>query len=81
MYYVYVLKSLRNNKRYTGYTQKDPIDRLKDHNSGSSDWTRRNGPFNLSYFETFSDKRSALKREKYLKTGAGRRFLDKVNPL
>jgi putative endonuclease len=81
MYYVYVLRSKKNGKRYIGCTQKQPQSRLHDHNTGSGRWTRQNSPFELIYTEPFSDKRPALKREKYLKTGAGRRYLDKVIPL
>jgi putative endonuclease len=81
MHYVYVLKSKKNSKRYVGYTQKKPSERLHDHNTGSNVWTRQNGPFDLIYFESFSEKRSAREREKYLKTGAGRKFLDRVTPL
>ena len=81
MFYVYALRSLKNNKRYVGYTQKDPGERLHDHNTGSSVWTRQNGPFKLIYSEPFSDKKSAIKKEKYLKTGIGRKLLDKIAPL
>ena len=81
MYNVYVLKSKKNNKKYVGYTQKDPQERLHDHNTGSNAWTRQNGPFELIYVEPFSDKKAALIKEKYLKTGAGRRFLKSITPL
>ena len=81
MFYVYALRSLKNNKRYVGYTQKDPEKRLHDHNTGSSVWTRQNGPFKLIYSESFSDKKSAIKKEKYFKSGIGRKFLDKITPL
>jgi len=81
MYYVYVLRSKKSTKRYTGCTHKEPIERLHDHNTGSNAWTRQNGPFELTYSESFSDKKSALAREKYLKTGAGRKFLDSIIPL
>ena len=81
MFYVYALRSLKNNKRYVGYTQKDPEERLHDHNTGSSVWTRQNGPFKLIYSESFSDKKSAIKKERYLKTGIGRKVLDKITPL
>ncbi|PIU41887.1 MAG: endonuclease [Candidatus Omnitrophica bacterium CG07_land_8_20_14_0_80_42_15] len=80
MFYVYVLKSKKNSKRYMGCTSKAHEDRLHDHNTGSSTWTRQNGPFELIYTEKFSDKKAALKQEKYLKTGAGRKFLDKIIP-
>ena len=81
MYYVYVLKSTKNNKRYTGFTAKAPNERAYEHNTGSSAWTRRNKPFELVYTELFSDKKTALEREMYFKTGEGRRFLDKIIPL
>ena len=81
MHYVYVLRSKKSGKRYTGCTKKDPIERLRDHNTGSSTWTRQNGPFELLYTEPFSKKKTALAREKYLKTGAGRKFLNKAAPL
>jgi hypothetical protein len=41
-------------------------------------------PWRVIYTELFSDSKSARTREKYLKTGAGRRFLDRTldtNPL
>jgi len=81
MYYIYVLRSRKNNKRYTGCTNKKPEERLHDHNTGSNAWTRQNGSFDIIYTEPLSDKKTALKREKYLKTGAGRKFLDRVTPL
>ena len=78
---IYVLRSKKNNKRYTGYTQKTPEERLRDHNTGSNAWTRQNGPFEIIYTESFDNKKAALKREKYLKTGAGRKLLNKIVPL
>jgi len=32
-------------------------------------------PFQIAYFEEFSTKEQAIKREKYFKSAAGRRFL------
>ncbi|HEY9583095.1 MAG TPA: GIY-YIG nuclease family protein [Candidatus Paceibacterota bacterium] len=78
-YFVYVLKSLRNNKRYIGYTSKDPLIRLKEHNSGASKFTSQNGPFKLTYTERYEDKSIAIKREKFLKSGQGRKFLDNMS--
>jgi len=80
MYYVYVIKSLKNNRRYTGFTQKDPKDRLKEHNSGTNLYTKNNRPFELIYFEAFIEENKARIRESFLKTGQGRRFLDRVIP-
>lgn len=80
MYFIYILRSLRNNKRYTGLTQKDPEIRLKEHNSGSNNYSRNNRPFVLLYSEKFSSFEQAQKRERFLKTGKGRRFLDRIIP-
>ncbi|MFA6324727.1 MAG: GIY-YIG nuclease family protein [Candidatus Paceibacterota bacterium] len=76
MFCVYVLKSLRNNKRYIGYTGKSVEERLREHNSGTNIFTRQNKPFVLIYKEEYSIKSEAIKREKFLKSGIGRKFLD-----
>lgn len=73
MYTVYFLKSLQNSTFYTGITEKDPSLRLKEHNSGSNDWTKRNGPFELVYYEIYHCKHDATSREKFYKTGIGRK--------
>ena len=76
MYYIYIMKSERNGKRYAGSTSKLPLDRVKDHNNGSNQFTRQNGPWNLIYSESFITKDEALRREKFLKSGQGRKWLD-----
>ncbi len=78
MHYVYVLKSERNDKRYVGYTGKTPEVRLIEHNRGSSSYTSRNIPFKLLYSESFENKTEALQKEKFLKSGQGRKFLDTI---
>ena len=80
MFYVYVLKSLKNGKRYIGCTSKEPKNRLTEHNSGSNKWTRTNKPFELIYKELYNNKTIALKREKFLKSGQGRKLLDLIIP-
>jgi putative endonuclease len=80
MYYIYVIKSLKNNRRYTGFTQKDPNERLREHNNGTNSYTKQNRPFKLIYFETFTEECKARRREKFLKTGQGKRFLYTVIP-
>ena len=55
MYTVYVLRSMKDGKRYIGYTSKDPSERLNEHNAGMSQWTRTKRPFELIYSEKFSD--------------------------
>ena len=78
MYSVYVLKSKRNGKKYVGYTQKLPEQRLSEHNSGSNAWTRQNGPFDLVYNESLKSRHEAVKRETYLKSTAGRLFVKRI---
>ena len=80
MFYVYVLRSLKNNKRYVGFTAKQPKERLREHNFGTSKWTRANKPFKLVYKEDFVSKTEAIKREKFLKSGQGRKHLDIIIP-
>ena len=78
IFYVYVLRSLRNRKRYVGSTKLKPEVRLQQHHYGSNKWTRENGPFELIYSEEFSTFSEARKRENFLKMGVGRKFLDEI---
>ena len=78
MYTVYVLKSIKNKKRYVGSTSKNAEERLFEHNSGTNSFTRQNKPFVLIYTEEYQSKTEALKREKFLKSGQGRKFLDQI---
>lgn len=65
---------MKNEKIYTGFTEKDPQQRLKEHNSGTNDWTRSNGPFMLVYYESYCCEKDARKREKFYKSGVGRKM-------
>ncbi len=76
MHTVYVLKSLRNGKRYIGSTSKDAFERLKEHNGGTNTWTKQNGPFRLLYTEKYATRTEARRREYFLKSGQGRKWLD-----
>jgi len=78
MFVVYILRSLKNSKRYIGYSGKTAEVRLLEHNSGTNKFTRLNKPFVLIYSELYKEKIEAIKREKFLKTGKGREFLDKL---
>ena len=78
--YVYVLRSLKNKKRYVGYTRKTPLEKLAEHNSGATQWTRQNGPFVLLHVEEFAESAAARKRERFLKLGKGRQWLDQILP-
>ena len=78
MSFIYVLRSLKNGKRYVGSTDLLPEDRLKKHNYGSNKFTKRNGPFELLYKENCSNKTESRKRENFLKSGVGRKYLDNI---
>ena len=77
-YYLYVLESLRNRKRYIGSTCKAPETRLKEHNSGSNRWTRQNRPLRLVYYEECQSRAEANRRERFLKSGVGRTMRDEL---
>lgn len=74
MFYVYFAKSLRNGKIYIGFTSKNPISRVREHNQGSNRWSKQNKPLKLVYYETFICKEDALAREKFYKSGVGKRI-------
>jgi len=74
MFYTYVLQSKKDNKWYTG-TTSDLRKRFKDHNLGLSTSTKNRGPFILIYYEGCLNQKDAFIREKYLKTGMGKRYL------
>ncbi|MDD5032854.1 MAG: GIY-YIG nuclease family protein [Candidatus Pacebacteria bacterium] len=76
MYKVYILKSLTAKKSYVGLTV-DLDRRLKEHNSGKHFYTRRYLPWEIVSFEERENLLEARKREKYLKSAAGRRYLKK----
>jgi putative endonuclease len=74
MHYIYVLKSLKDNKFYIGYTN-DLRKRIELHNAGRVESTKLRKPFDLIYYEASLKKEDALKREKYLKTTYGHRYI------
>lgn len=76
MFYVYILKSQKFNKYYTGQT-KNLANRIKVHNLGKTKSIKAYIPFELIYFEEFSTRTEAVKREKYFKSGSGREFVKK----
>jgi len=74
LFYVYVLESLQDEQRYIGYTN-DLNRRLKEHREGKSFSTKFRLPVKLIYFEACLSSIDAKRRENYLKTTQGRRFL------
>lgn len=69
-YYVYVLRSQKDGRLYTGYTS-DIEKRLRDHNAGNTKSLRNRRPLKLVYLEEFDTKAKAIARERYFKTPEG----------
>lgn len=76
MYCVYILKSKSCDHFYTGQTNSI-VRRLEEHNSGNIYWTKRYKPWSVVYVEHFDNREEAVKREKYLKSHAGRNWIKK----
>ena len=76
MYTVYILRSRKTGKRYVGFTEQLIQSRLNDHNWGRVNWTSAQRPFELIYHENFETEELARKREKFLKSGKGRKVVD-----
>ena len=75
MVYTYVIRSRKDNKFYTG-TTIDLRKRFREHNEGKVTSTKNRGPFELIYYEACINKEDAFTRERYLKTGMGKRYLN-----
>jgi putative endonuclease len=73
-YFVYILKSLKDGKNYTGYTKNLKL-RFEKHQNGEVDSTKYRRPLKLIYFEACLNQQDALKREKYFKTHYGKMYL------
>lgn len=74
MYYVYVLHSEKDGRFYTGSTN-DLKRRLSEHDKGRVESTLKRRPLRLIYYEACINEVDARAREKYLKSGMGKRYI------
>lgn len=74
MQYVYVLQSLKDGKNYVGYTKNLKL-RFEQHQKGLATSTKDRRPLKLVYYEACLSQGDATRREKYLKTIYGKRFI------
>ena len=75
MHIVYILKSIKKpGKIYIGITH-DLDKRIKEHNNGLSQYTKKFIPWELETCVSFKNKLLAERFEKYLKVGSGQAFL------
>lgn len=77
MYYVYLIRSLKDpSKSYIGYTT-NVEQRLNTHNSGGSLYTKQDKPWKLVTYLAFDSESRARDFEKYIKVGSGYAFAKK----
>jgi putative endonuclease len=74
MFYVYALKSLKEKQFYVGYTA-DLQSRISSHKEGDVFATRSGRRLELIYYEASRKQHDALRREKYLKSTYGKRYI------
>ena len=74
MFYTYVIKGKKDGEWYTGSTN-NLRKRFKEHNNNKVFSTKKKGPFELIYYEACINEQDARTREKYLKSGMGKRYL------
>lgn len=74
MYYVYVLRSLKDKKLYIGYSENLKR-RFSEHQNGDVQSTKPRRPFDLIFYEAYKNMKDAKRREKYFKTDKGKSSL------
>ncbi len=74
MWFTYIIQSKKNQRQYTGCTA-DLRKRFTEHTNGLVLSTKGRGPFSLIYYEACLNKDDAFARERYLKSGMGKRYL------
>ena len=75
MFYTYILKSLKDGRRYIGHTNNLEV-RLKFHNNGANPSTKNRRPLELACFKAFDTKLEAARYERYLKSLKGGKQLE-----
>ena len=75
MFYVYILR-MNNGQLYTGFTS-DLKRRIKDHEYGKVKSTNLRRPLQLIHYEAYLLESDARRREKFLKSSAGKSLLKK----
>jgi putative endonuclease len=73
-FYVYVLRSFKDQMLYVGFT-KNLKGRVEAHNKGLVPSTKGRIPMELVYWEGCRNQSDATNREKYLKSSWGKRYI------
>jgi len=75
MFYVHIIESITSRKWYFGFTERDPIERLIEHNGNHHHFTANKGPWKLIFARSFENKRDALQFENTLKSIRNKIFI------
>ncbi len=75
-YYVYVLLSEKDNKKYTGYTKNLKL-RFEQYSNGEVESIKNRRLLKLIYFEGCLNQQDATQHEGYFKTHYGKMFIKK----
>ena len=78
MFHIYLIENSIDKSWYIGFTT-DIDRRISEHDQkiGGDYTAKKPGKWRLIYSESYLDKKDALGREQFLKSGSGRRFLKK----
>ena len=77
-YIVYVIYNNESHRTYVEQTNS-LSHRLAEHNAGLSTWTSRfPGTWEVIHQEVFDSRSAAIRRERQLKSGGGRRFIQSL---
>ncbi len=77
MYGVYTLRSIKDKGLYVGYSG-NVQERYKEHRKGQVDSTHDRRPIELIYCELYKNRKDAMRREKFFKSGWGRNYIKKI---
>jgi len=78
MWFVYVIESVSAPRLYVGITT-NIRKRLASHNRGKTKSTKHWIPWKIRHIEQYEDRQEAVAREKFLKTGVGREYLNNLS--
>ncbi|MDP2599075.1 MAG: GIY-YIG nuclease family protein [Candidatus Liptonbacteria bacterium] len=78
MFYAYVLKSLSHGTMYIGSAENPEKRLIEEHNKGGVRYTKGRTPWLIIHKEGFKTRGEAMSREKFLKSGRGRKLLDQI---
>ena len=77
MYAMYIIRSKKTDRYYTGHTDEVKR-RMVEHNAGMSKYTMRDRPWELMYTEYYETRSAAMKREKEIKSKKSRKYIEEL---